>query len=207
MAWPHEDFIGTGYQGEIRIRTDRLHRAFAAYGIQSVQALADRLGVHRNTVDNILHGRTILPRTLERILLLLDLDPGEILELRRTVRKLPGSGIAPLIDDLHDALPKAAIVIFGERTREEPGLGIPPERDPYTLGVFRTSKFAAGEVPRLRRIVTRWRHVYSARIRIVDLHEAPEDYVRGIAEELRFLAGPLGAWCALLEKAGLRPSE
>ena len=65
------------------LNPDVIAEALQAKGYKSVRDFAERLGLHRNTVGNYLNGQAVLPEALERMLLALDLSPGQA--LRETV--------------------------------------------------------------------------------------------------------------------------
>ena len=186
----------------VELQTERLEQAMREHGFESVRAFADALGVHRNTVHNYLHGRATLPDAFVRMLVALDLDPGEVLRLRRPSVHVPALRVADLVDELAAVLPEAAIVLFGSRARGD----AKPHSD-YDLGVFRSGPLEFTEYSRALDVVEEWNERSLSRAQLVDLVRADPDFVVDIADDLRFLAGSLRAWCDLLRKAGRQVHE
>ena len=177
--------------------TDALGRAIHDAGYESVRAFADALGLHRNTVGNYLNGQTALPDALERMLVALDLGPGEVLRLERRTRHVPGLEVVELVDTLHRMMPDAAFVLFGSRAR-----GTAKRYSDFDLGVHRTHGLEFSDYSRLLDVVGEWNQENLHEAQLVDLVAADAEFVRGIADDLIFLAGAMGSWCSLLERAG-----
>lgn len=177
--------------------TEALGRAIRDAGFGSVRAFADALGLHRNTVGNYLNGQTALPDALERMLVALQLEPGDVLRLERQVRQVPGLEVRDLVDELHRAMPDAAFVLFGSRAR-----GTAKTDSDFDLGVHRAAGLAFTDYSRLIDRVEEWNEQNLHEAHLVDLVAADVDFVRRIADDMIFLAGSMGSWCALLQKAG-----
>ena len=109
------------------------------------------LGLHRNTVGNYLAGNAAIPAALERMLVALDLEPGEVLSLRRRSRTVAGLSIADLVDILHHLVPEAAYVLFGSRAR-----GTAKPYSDYDVGVFLRETLAFDAYSRLIDRVEEW---------------------------------------------------
>ena len=177
--------------------TATLGRAIREAGYGSVRAFADALGLHRNTVGNYLSGQTALPTALERMLVALHLEPGDVLRLERRDRRVPGLEVRALVDELHSAMPDAAFVLFGSRAR-----GTAKTYSDFDLGVYRCGSLEFSDYSRLVDRVEEWNEQSLHEAQLVDLVAADVDFVRRIADDVVFLAGSIDAWCALLEKAG-----
>lgn len=181
----------------IVLDTEALARAIRDAGYGSVRAFADALGLHRNTVGNYMSGQTALPAALERILVALRLDPGDVLRLERRDRRVPGLEVRDLVDELHTAMPEAAFVLFGSRAR-----GTARPYSDFDLGVYRCGALEFSAYSRLIDRVEEWNDRNLHEAQLVDLVAADVDFVRRIADDVLFLAGSIDAWCELLEKGG-----
>ena len=110
---------------------------------------------------------------------------------------MPALELADLMDQLLQAQPYAAFVLFGSRARERS-----KAYSDYDLGVFSESGLWFREYSRLLDIVGEWNEAKLHEVQLVNLNQAEESFLRNIAPDLRHLAGSMGAWCELLRKAG-----
>ena len=187
---------------QLQLDATRLQREIRQRGYASVQDFADAVGVHRNTVGNYLAGKTALPAALAKILAALDLAPAEVLSLSLRRRQVPGLMVADLIETLHLAVPRAALVLFGSRAR-----GAARRHADYDLGVFCLDALEFPTFSRLLDHVGAWNEESLATAQLVDLTAADTSFLKSLSEDLVFLAGSHAAWCGLLRKAGMRLHE
>lgn len=181
----------------LRLDTRKVRQAIRSHGYGSVQALADALGLHRNTVSNYLTGKTGFPEALGLLLAKLHLQPADVIILDEPRRLVPALELADLLDQLLQAQPHAAFVLFGSRARERS-----KSYSDYDLGVFSESGLWFREYSRLLDIVAEWNEISLHEVQLVNLNQADASFLRNIAPDLLHLAGSMGAWCALLRKAG-----
>lgn len=187
---------------QIVLDAARLQREIHHRGFSSVQDFADAVGVHRNTVGNYLSGKTALPSALAKMLAALDLAPAEVLSLRLWRRQVPGLLVSDLIGALHTAVPEAAFALFGSRAR-----GRAKRYSDYDIGVFRLRPLEFPTFSRLLDRVSAWNEESLVMAQLVDLTHAEASFLRGLAEDLIFLAGSHAAWCELLRKTGMQLHE
>ena len=184
---------------EITLNAEMLQRAMHEQGYASAKELAADLGLHRNTVGRYLAGNAAIPGALARLLVALDLSPGETLSLRRRRRHVPGLAVSDLVELLHGALPGAAFVLFGSRAR-----GSAKRFSDYDIGVYRSEGLEFSAYSRLLDLVAEWNRESLSTAQLADLTRADAAFVAGLAEDLLFLAGSHAAWCELLEKGGMK---
>ena len=184
------------------LNPDVIAEALQAKGYKSVRDFAERLGLHRNTVGNYLNGQAVLPEALERMLLALDLSPGQA--LRETVlrRKVPGLRITRLLEQLGQAAPENAIVLFGSRAR-----GTHKPFSDYDLGVFREAGIPFQKFSRLLDITEEWNGQELSTVQLVNLSAADEQFLHGICNDACFVGGNTEQWAAFLKKSGVVPYE
>lgn len=191
-----------GIYTQLQLDAPRLQSEIHKRGYATVQAFADSVGVHRNTVGNYLAGKTALPAALSKILLALDLAPADVLSLPFRRRQVPGLAISDLIESLHTAVPQAVFVLFGSRAR-----GTAKRFSDYDVGVFCPVDFDFALYSRLLDQVAGWNQDALATVQLVDFARADEPFLRGLSEDMVFLAGSNTAWCELLRKAGMQLHE
>lgn len=182
---------------ELRLDTHLLRQAMRRKGFDSVQDLADSLGLHRNTIGNYLSGKTGFPAALGRLLAALDLEPARVITLHRPRLQVPGLALGPLIDDLREALPGAVVVLFGSRARGTAG-----ELAGYDLGVHSPAGIWFREFSALLELVAAWNASERSQVHLENLSRVDEEFLHNVAPDLVFLAGSFSAWCDLHNRAG-----
>ena len=187
---------------QLTLDTTRLQREIHARGFASVKDFAESVGVHRNTVGNYLSGKISLPGALSRILEALDLAPAEVLTLSLRRRQVPGLSITGLIQALREAVPDAALVLFGSRARSTA-----KRYSDYDIGVYQLGALEFAAFSRLLDLAGEWNDESLVMVQLVDLTRADVSFLRDLAEDFVFLAGSHTAWCHLLRKAGMRLHE
>jgi len=192
------------YKNEHKIHLDaeRLRLAMEERGISSTKELAAVLGVHRNTISNYLTGKTTVPVVLGKMLDYLDIDPAEVFFRTTHRRQVPALAIMDLVNMIYQTCPKAVVVLFGSRAR-----GTATRYSDYDLGIFRIDALDFSTYSRLLDLVGEWNSKSLEVVQLVHLGQADSAFLQRVAEDLVFLAGSPMAWCALLEKAGLRVYE
>ncbi len=192
----------TAEHAEITLDATRLQQAMHEHGFSSATDFAHALGLHRNTVSKYLAGKASLPSALARMLATLELSPAEILNLRLRRRLVPGLGVSSLVDQLHTIVPEAVFALFGSRAR-----GTAKPYSDYDIAVFSPDVLDFARFSRLLDRVSEWNQESLLTAQLVDLSRAEASFLRGLAEDLVFLAGSHGIWCELLRKAGMKLHE
>ena len=187
---------------QLLLDSTRLRREIRARGFSGVKEFADAVGVHRNTVGSYLSGKTSLPGALARILEALDLAPAEVLSLSRRRKQVPGLLVADLIETLHQAVPEAALVLFGSRAR-----GTAKRYSDYDIGVYQIDALEFALFSRLLDLVSAWNEESLVIAQLVDLSHADVSFLNALADDLVLLAGSHTAWCDLLQKTGMQLHE
>lgn len=175
-----------------------LHQALKRAGFQSYGELAQELGIHRNTISAYVNGLRCLPEALERILLRLKLDPGQVLRLNPLAKagqiESRVKDILPILERLNIALPQACFVLFGSRAR-----GTEKKYSDYDVGLFFDGDLAFSTYSRLLDMVAEWNEQSLHVVELVHLRKEEKDFLSNIAKDMIFLCGNLAAWKKLLD--------
>lgn len=175
-----------------------IRTAMERRGFHSVEQLANALGLHRNTVGNYLHGASALPHALSRILDLLELSPDEVFRDTVVRRRVPGHGVAKLVDQIVARRAGMCAVLFGSRAR-----GTEKRYSDYDLGVFDPTGISFRDFSPLMTVVDDFNKGRLEEVQITNLSDADETFLRGIREDLTYLGGSFSAWIELLKKSGV----
>lgn len=169
--------------------------AMARRGFGSVRALAGFLGVHRNTIQNYLSGKPVLPSTLDRVLDVLGLRL-ERAVVRVVKEPTPDFGpIAALVDRLHGLFPDVTLVLFGSRSR-----GAHARYADWDIGVYRAEGLPHS---RYRCILLKLRDEEDSLpcyVDLVNLNRADGGFLSNLAASWVFLTGSQRDWLHLQRK-------
>lgn len=172
-------------------------RRMSAKGIESLSALADLLGLHRNTLHYYLGGRPVFSAALDRIFTALDLDPAVAVVKKVSSLAVGDNGaIAPLVDQLHDAFPEAAYILFGSRAK-----GSARRYSDWDVGVFHRDGLGRDTFRKLVRIKSDWEENSPFFTDLVNLNGVDRKFLEKIIGTAHFLAGRQQDWLALIKQA------
>lgn len=160
-------------------------------GFRTVSALADHLGVHRNSLGRYLAGEPVLPDSVSKLLQLLALDVGQAVKIAEDPR-FEGEEISTLIDELLVRQPRAAYVLFGSRAR-----GRAQRYSDFDVGVFSKGGISTETYLRLLETKEDFEEQSPFFVDLVNLSRASQDFLRGISKDLIFLAGRQTDWLEL----------
>ena len=165
-------------------------------GYRSTQHLAHSMGVHRNTLSNYLSGAAVLPKHLERMLVLLRLpieralvrvdDPGDQLSDR----------ITGLVDRLFAQFPQVSFVLFGSRARNTQS-----RYSDIDLGVYARQGIAHADYRSMRIALAELADNLPVTVDLVNLNRADREFLSRVVQDGRLLAGKQSDWLALQERA------
>lgn len=178
------------------LNESRFHEALKRKGYRSIGALAQSLGVHRNTIHHYLSGNPVFPEGLVKILTALDLSPTQALDKQEAHWSSPYEGIAPFVDRLHAEYPNVTLVLFGSRVA-----GRGHRYSDWDLGVF--SRIGLPH-ERYRRIVIKAEELaeeFPFLVDVVNLNRADLSFLREISRHWVFLTGSQEDWMDLQRKA------
>lgn len=184
-----------GTESAIVLNIEAVEEAMGQRGIRSIQALAKKLGYHRNTFNAYFSGHRALPEALEKLIVELELPPAAVLKLVRPNKRLPALPLQQLIKDLHRKIPEAAIVLFGSRARGEG-----KKYSDYDLGIYQEPELSLDEYSKLLSLVAQWNATHFSTAQLVNLTNADSEFLISIREDVVFLAGDFQAWCDFLRR-------
>lgn len=156
-------------------------------GYRTVSEFALKNTIHRNTMQNLLRGRSVFLRSFEKIAKMLDSDP---LELLLPTSPLPASvphidELSPLVAKLVQRHPKMAVVLLGSRAKRQA-----TTYSDWDLGLFSLSKPISGmQYLRLKRAVEEWSEDLVRKVDCVNLHQAPIWFLENMQGGMIFLDG------------------
>ncbi len=171
-------------------------RAMKSRGFKTIQAFADFVGVHRNTVHHYLSGAPVVPAKLEQLLEALDIPL-----VKAVVKVSPGNpvgieAIAPIVDKLHNIFPSVTFVLFGSRARGEH-----TKYADWDIGAFSKDGLSHPEYRTMRISLSDECESFPFQVDLVNLNRADESFLKPIAKDWIFLAGRQSDWLALKERA------
>lgn len=156
-------------------------------GYKNVYHFASRHAIHRNTLHNLLKGKSVFANSFEKIAKILSIDPLELL--------VPKSPFVSTIPNLHELRPivaklvkknkKMAVVLLGSRAKQTA-----KEYSDWDLGIFSYPEPIAG-IPYLRykRLVEDWSDNLVRQVDVVNLNQAPLWFLENLKDSAIFLDG------------------
>lgn len=176
----------------------KIHAAMKAKGISSIEALSQKLNVHRNTILPYLSGQRALPDCLDRLLKFLDLTPADSIVKNVKLQKQPGLDIAPLISSLIKSQPDNAYILFGSRASNSH-----KKYSDYDIGVYKMGGLPFHELSKLIDLSEEWESEKSFDVNLTNLTLADTSFLEEIRKSWIFLGGNLEAWINVQMKAGI----
>ncbi len=174
---------------------EKIRRSLKQKGFSSVTALAHSLGVHRNTINYFLAGRSILPSSVEKILETLDLSPAEAF-LKKDKKNQPLQNIAPLVDQLHHAFPEMTFILFGSHAK-----GTAQKYSDWDIGVYRKDGLDHSVYRSMVKQKNNLTEDWSCTVDLINLNRADPDFLQDISKHWIFLTGRQQDWLSLQRKA------
>jgi len=165
-------------------------------GYRSLQELARSAGVHRNTVQRYFSGHGVLPSSVERVLDLLALSPGDAIRAETPpADEIASAPLAPLLDTLSEMLPDACFTLFGSRAATAR----------TSIRTTTSAFFAPRESLTRSSVACSARKGFRGRSAVLRRSRQSESGRRGLSREISkqwvFLAGRHRSWIALQRKA------
>lgn len=165
-------------------------------GFRSIEELAKKIGVHRNTIHYFLSGHRVIPVSVEKIMKTLNIKIQDILIDQKDDSVDDLEQIAELIDKLHAEFPFVTFVLFGSRAR-----GDAKKYSDWDIGIFASDDI---DHDTYRKIVMRRDELIDDLpffVDIVNLCRADSYFLREASRRWQLLSGKLSAWMELQRKA------
>jgi len=176
----------------------KFQRAMERAGFQSVQQLALRLGIHRNTIQHFLSGASVFPNSITKILDLLRVEPNEI--IGRSQREYGIETVKDLVDAMLDMKNDMCVVLFGSRAR-----GTQKRFSDFDLGVYAKNGIDHQQYLSLLACKEERSENLPVFVDLVNLNRADKNFMAGIVAEMCFIGGRLSDWLTL--KGGVDGQE
>jgi len=164
-------------------------------GIKSIRQLAQKLGVHRNSISIYLRGKGVLQPVVQAALDELGLDNQKAFATKPA--ESDGSSIqkmlAPLIDLLVTQFPQYSFILFGSRAGgrarrySDIDIGVQGSAGPLQLSDW----------SKIRDIVDGAAEDLPYLIDVVDLGRADQGFLQSVKKRAIFLGGSLSGWANL----------
>ena len=168
----------------------KLSEAIKAKGYRSFSEVAKKIGVHRNTLSNLITGQSVFPKSLTMLFEFLDLDGRQYISL--TQEGFTVDSIAFLVDALLGVHPRCCIVLFGSRAR-----GDNKKFSDFDLGIYSSQKLTHKEYLKLIEVKEEVCEDFPATVQVVNLNRADSGFLEQISQDIRFLGGRMSDWLAL----------
>jgi predicted nucleotidyltransferase len=162
-----------------------------------VAELALRAGLHRNTVQQYLSGKSMLSPGFEKLLKVLSLTPGEILVRDSEVDQVESwAVIADLVDRLHEKFPNYTFLLFGSRARKKA-----QRYSDVDLGVLSSEKISHRDFLKVYGALKDLAEELPFFVDLVNLTFTQENFLKNILVESQFLCGKLSDYIQFKKRA------
>lgn len=171
----------------------KLKKALTESGYPSLSRFAAKAGIHRNTLSNLLAGRSIFSASFQSLAKALRMDP---MELAAPQSDFPSKTkhideIRPIVARLVKESPGAAVLLLGSRAA-----GKARNYSDWDLGIFGHAKPISGlDYLRLKGIVGEMSEDLVRQVDLVHLNQAPLWFLEGLtSQSVVFLDGNRDTW-------------
>jgi transcriptional regulator with XRE-family HTH domain len=170
---------------EYQISQEKLSQAMLSAGLTSISALADKAKVHRNSLAAYLSGkRSPFTGVMDAIASCLQVDPASLLTRTGSASKWINAVKGALRPCLTNEPPRA-LFLFGSRARRT--------HKKYSDIDFAIAgglhPLSSAEFLRLKETVAQASDDFPIMVDIVNLDQAPGDFLTSVAGDLRLIAG------------------
>ena len=171
------------------LNRDLILNRMKRYGIRSLGALADLVGVHRNTIQHFMGGQPVFPESIARMIALLELTPAQALILKEDHNDPVWKRISGVVSTLYETFPGVTFVLFGSRAKGEAR-----RYSDFDLGLFSKKGISTKDYLKIVERVEELGEDLPFRIDLVNLTVAEDSFIRSISPAAVFLAGNRLAW-------------
>ncbi len=154
-------------------------------GIKSFLEMSRASGLHRNTINHYLKGGPIYQTAFLEICKILQVQPRDLTSAKPTSIAIP-TELAIILDSLHGHFPQLTFVLFGSRARNTP-----KRFSDWDIGFFADEQLAHQVHLNLLKKTDDLLDNSLLEINLVNLQEAPADFLKTIAPDIVYLTGHL----------------
>ena len=169
--------------------------ALAENGYPSIQALAKKLGIHRNTIHHYLSGNSVLPDKLELLMQELGLSHTNFIIPFISKSSIKYNEIESLIGTLTEQFPNYAFILFGSRAR-----GNNHKYSDYDIGVYSKSGLNHNEYLKMIELKEELVEDLPFFVDLINLNTADTDFLKRISNDWKFISGNLKHWIDIQKK-------
>ncbi|MBI2066739.1 MAG: nucleotidyltransferase domain-containing protein [Deltaproteobacteria bacterium] len=162
-------------------------RRLVELGFRGVSDFSNKTGLHRNTVQNLLAGQSVISSSFFKVASTLRADPLELIQAKADLpRSIKGGDeVKGLVGQIMKEDKKMAVFLLGSRA-----LGKAKKYSDWDLGVIRYPEPISGrEFLRLKVKVEEWSDSLIRTVDLVNLNVAPEWFLGEMRSQPVFLAG------------------
>ncbi len=170
-----------------------IRAAMKRKGICSVERLAQKVGLHRNSIARYMTGKeSVFPDSIGRVLEALEIEPCNAVCIKAPPEAASNDALSPLLDELMATLPNCAYVLFGSRSR-----GSAKQYSDFDIGVFSLAGLSLDNYLKLVEIKERHEDTLPYFVDLVNLNSADANFLHAIAPDIKFLSGRRSDWLEL----------
>lgn len=178
------------------IDQDKFEQGVRDAGFRSVSALAQRLGVHRNSLYHYLSGKNgVYPTVLSNAFELLGIEPSEVIIRDSRRDRYDLKVISPLVDRLQSKYSVGCYILFGSRSKKTH-----KEFSDFDIGLYASNKIAHDVYFDLVEYTAVLAEDLPVEVQLVDLSSATDEFLLEAIPGAKFLGGSLTNWLALKER-------
>lgn len=163
-------------------------------GFRSLSAVAQKIGLHRNTFRNFSDQQSILPQSLTKLFDYLKVDGRNFIRASRS--EDPVGAISKYVDALLDMHKDCCIVLFGSRARNRS-----KKFSDFDLGVYSEKLLSHAQYRALVEHLETVSEDFPYQIQLVNLSKADKDFLTKISPDLQLLGGKMTEWISLKKRA------
>jgi len=170
----------------------KFKRALLEGGFTSLVDLARKTGIHRNTLKNLVAGRSLLVSSFAELAGRLSIDPLELMVPTSTTKsRIPFiDEMRPIIASLSKLDKRFTIILIGSRASKKQ-----KKYSDWDLGILRYPEPLTGiEYLKLKRVVAEASENLVRQVDLVNFNEAPPWFLKGLGDHVVFLDGSRDGW-------------
>ncbi len=168
----------------------KLEQEVLKRGFNSISQVAQKIGLHRNTIGNFSSNQPVLPKSLTSLFSYLDLDARQFIKLKQDEHF--SESISRIVDTLIETLPNCCVVLFGSRARRTN-----KKFSDFDLGVYSKEGVCHSTYLKLLNITESLSEDFPIKVQLVNLTNADKKFLESISIDLKFLAGKMSDWESL----------
>ncbi|MBI4125051.1 MAG: nucleotidyltransferase domain-containing protein [Deltaproteobacteria bacterium] len=172
---------------EYKLDVKKFKRSLIQSGYETRFAFAAKNGIHRNTLNDFLRGRSVFLRSFKKMAEGLQIDPLDLLIPESDLKvDLPHiDEIKPIVARLAKKNKKMAVVLLGSQAKKKA-----KKYSDWDLGIFSFPRPIDGiQYLRLKRQVEEWSEDLVRKVDLVNLNQAPLWFLEDLENFVIFLDG------------------